>query len=67
MPNDFDRMTPQAYHAAVLQALRALQYRPLRDITADDAAAYQAYGDSPEDAAKMWAESTLYADEMEMS
>lgn len=67
MSNDFDHMTPQAYYAAVLRALRALQYRPLRDITADDAAAYQTYGDSPEDAAAMWAEHTLYADELEMS
>lgn len=67
MTTPYEHMTPQAYHAAVLRALRALQYRPLRDITADDAAAYHAYGDSPEDAAEMWAESTLYADEMEGS
>ena len=67
MPNSYDHMTPRAYHAAVLRALRALQYRPLREITPDDAAAYHAYGDSPEDAAEMWAEHTLYADELEMS
>ena len=67
MPNDFDHMTPQAYYAAVLRALHALQYRPLRDITADDAEAYRAYGDSPEDAAEMWAEHTLYVEELEMS
>lgn len=67
MPNDFDHMTPQQYHAAVLRALHALQYRPLRDMTLDDAAAYQAYGDSPEDAAEIWAEHTLYVDELEMS
>ena len=57
---DFVAVELAEYHTAALAHLETVHPRPMHKMTERDAEAYHAYGDTPAEAAEMWAESTLY-------
>ena len=50
----------EQYHAAALAHLETVNPRPMHQMTERDAEPYHEYGDTPAEAAELWAESTLY-------